>query len=99
MGGLLGNSMLYPFMNRGIASGNILRDELISGYYAVNSALAAAENLPSDAESYGVLIKFVELYGGYGHALYSDNIKFSLYINHRTESGWKGWKKVSLSSL
>ena len=99
VGGLLGNSMLYPFMNRGIASGDVLRDELISGFYAVNSVLGAAENLPSDATEYGVFIKFVGLHGGYGHALYADNINFSLYINHRTESGWKGWKKVSLSSL
>ena len=88
MGGRLKNFKLYPFMNRGVASGDLFGD-LEDGYYALNNDLNPISNKPFD---YGIVLRATSSYG-YGIMLGVDVVYGRLYTSTRTNSGsWKEWK-------
>lgn len=89
MGGLLKSGKLYPFMNRGVASGDLFGD-LEDGYYTLNNDLNPATNRPFD---YGIILRFTSSHG-YGTMIAIDVIYGSLYKSTRTDGGiWKDWKQ------
>ena len=90
MGGRLNSLGLYPFANRGLASGDLFSNDLKDGYYTINVAQAEVTNNPCD---YGVLYKMTSSYGfstmEVRDVLY--NVKYSTSKNDTSK--WASWKQ------
>ncbi len=94
LGGLLSSLKLYPYMYRGLVSGDVLSTSLKDGYYCVNKDTSPCENLPID-EGYGILNKQTLEYG-YAQLIYKSVVGTGYYVNVKAESAWKGWVKISI---
>lgn len=78
---------LYPFMDRGLASGDLFFDELKDGIYTLNNNLSPITNTPFD---YGILIIASGRYG-YKAMIAVDVLKCKLFVVSRSERGWNSW--------
>ena len=90
MGGRLGSLGLYPFMYRGLVSGDLFNDDLEDGYYTINIDSMAVTNNPC---GYGVLIKKT---GNFNYSTMEvadilNNVKYMTVRNNRDT--WKPWRQ------
>ena len=89
VGGLISSLKLYPFMDRGLATGDLFGD-MKDGYYTINADNAEITNYPCE---YGVLFKMTSTYG-YGIMEVRDVIKNDRYTTRTSNIGtWSPWEK------
>lgn len=93
VGGLLSQLKLYPFMYRGVISGDVLSLSNNDGYYTVNTSLSPCNNLP-EGEFFGILTKMTGA-NNYVEINFTSVTNKSVYKNTRGISGFGGWFKLN----